>query len=291
MPAGRIVKALSGYYYVKADGRLWQCRARGLFKKKQLSPLVGDWVHFDVTDNGEGYIQSIEPRSTELKRPPVANADQAVIVSSLAQPAFHPLLTDKFLVHAERARMKPLVVMTKTDLSPLTQKIEQMTEMYESIGYPVLMTSVVQMRGIESLRQALNGHISLLAGQSGAGKTSLLNALIPDIQLETGEVSGKLGRGRHTTRHVEMIELPSGGLVADTPGFSQMSFSDWTPEELGDYFPEMARLANQCKFRGCLHDREPHCAVREAVGSTTINARRYHHYVRFLKEIQAQRRY
>lgn len=291
MPEGRIVKALSGYYYVKANGELWQCRARGLFKKKQFSPLVGDWVRFDPTENREGYIQEVEPRKTELVRPPVANADQAVIVSSLREPDFQPLLVDKFLVHAERAGMKPLVVLTKTDLSPLNSEVVKMLEVYRSVGYPVVTTSVVEMEGMEPLRHALDGHISVFAGQSGAGKSSLLNVLIPDTKLETGEISHRLGRGRHTTRHVEMLELPSGGLVVDTPGFSQLSFNGWTAEELDGYFPEIADLEDRCKFRGCLHYREPQCAVKEAARYDTVSPVRYEHYVQFLSEIQAQRRY
>lgn len=291
MLEGRIVKALSGYYYVKSEGELWQCRARGLFKKKKLSPLVGDWVCFVPTENGEGLIQEIAPRTTQLARPPLANADQAVIVSSLCQPDFQPLLTDKFLVHVERANMRPLVVLTKVDLCPLSHEAAEMIDVYRAIGYVVIQTSAIQQQGIEALRESLGNHISILAGQSGAGKTSLLNALCPDLELVTGEVSEKLGRGRHTTRHVEMIELPSGGLVADTPGFSQLSFSGWTTEELGACFPEMAIVADQCKFRGCLHDQEPHCAVKAAVQSQDISAMRYEHYVKFLKEIQDERRY
>lgn len=291
MPEGRIVKALSGYYYVKADGRLWQCRARGLFKKKKFSPLVGDWVRFDQTEHGEGYIQDVEPRLTELVRPPVANADQAVIVNSVREPDFQPLLVDKILVHAERAGMKPLIVLTKIDLSPFPSNVKDMVDVYKAVGYTVVMTSVVQMVGIQQLREALADYISVLAGQSGAGKTSLLNALFPGVQLQTGEISHKLGRGRHTTRHVEMIELPSGGWVVDTPGFSQLSFKDWEAEELSPYFPEMFRLADGCKFRGCLHDREPQCAVKKAVDDRTIHSQRYQHYLQFLGEIQEQRRY
>lgn len=291
MPEGRIVKALSGYYYVKSNGELWQCRARGLFKKKQFSPLVGDWVRFDKTDHGEGYIQEVEPRQTELVRPPVANTDQAVIVSSVREPDLQPLLVDKFLVHAERAGMKPLIVLTKIDLSPVTQHIKNTVDVYEAVGYSVVMTSVVQMCGMEQLSEALADHISVLAGQSGAGKSSLLNALLPDAQLQTGEISHKLGRGRHTTRHVEMIELPSGGWVVDTPGFSQLSFNGWEAEELSTYFPEMWQLADGCKFRGCLHDREPQCAVKKAVDVQTISSQRYEHYLQFLSEIQEQRRY
>lgn len=291
MPEGRIVKSLSGYYYVKSGGQLWQCRARGLFKKKQYSPLVGDWVQFDETENGEGYIQSIEPRKTELVRPPVANADQAVIVHSVREPDLQPLLIDKFLVHAERAGMKPFIVFTKIDLGAPKGELEELIDVYEGIGYPVVLTSVVKNCGLEQLRQMLDGHISVLAGQSGTGKSSLLNALIPEVRLKTGDISRKLGRGRHTTRHVEMLELSTGGWVVDTPGFSRLSFDGWEAEELGAYFPEMAHLADQCKFRGCLHFREPQCAVKGAVDTQTVHALRYEHYLQFLTEIQEQRRY
>lgn len=291
MPKGRIVSALSGYYYVRSEGKLWQCRARGLFKKKGYSPLVGDWVWFDPTGNSEGYIQEIEPRETELVRPPVVNTDQAVIVSSLLHPDFQPLLVDKFLVHVERAGMKPLIVLNKIDLGSVSSYVADWLEMYRQIGYPVLMTSVVRGEGMKPLHQALRDRTSVFAGQSGTGKSSLLNALLPDARLATGEVSHRLGRGRHTTRHVEMFELRSGGWVVDTPGFSQMSFQGWSTEELGSYFPEITRLADACKFRGCLHKREPHCAVKEAVDSGSILPQRYRHYLQFLSEIEEQRRY
>lgn len=291
MLEGRIVKALSGYYYVKANGRLWQCRARGLFKKKQLSPLVGDWVRLTVTENEEGYIQEIAPRKTVLSRPPMANADQAVIVSSLRQPDFQSLLIDKILIHVEEAGMEPVVVLTKTDLGPLIPEAERALEAYRAIGYPVVMSSVVNRRGLEELAQLLSGRVSVFAGQSGTGKSSLLNALIPDKQLATAGVSRKLGRGRHTTRHVELFELPAGGLVADTPGFSQLSLTGWTEEQLEQRFPDIAGFARNCKFRGCQHDREPHCAVKDAVASKGLYAKRYEHYVQFLNEIREQRRY
>lgn len=291
MPKGRIVKALSGYYYVLYEGKQWQCRARGLFKKKGYSPLVGDWVRFETTGSSEGYIQEIEPRETELVRPPVANIDQAVIVSSLLNPDFQSLLVDKFLVHVERAGMKPLIVLNKIDLGPVSSQVADWLELYRQMGYPVIMTSVVRDEGMQPLHQALQGYTSVFAGQSGTGKSSLLNALLPDAQLATGEVSQRLGRGRHTTRHVEMFELRSGGWVVDTPGFSQMSFQGWRVEELGSYFPEIVRLADTCKFRGCLHKREPQCAVKESVDSGEIFPQRYRHYLQFLREIEEQRRY
>ncbi|WP_054949938.1 ribosome small subunit-dependent GTPase A [Numidum massiliense] len=291
MPEGRIVKALSGYYYVQVDEELWQCRARGLFKKKQFSPLVGDWVSFDITEEGQGYIHHVVPRETELKRPAVANANQGVIVASLAEPVVQLLLIDKLLVHIERARLKPLIVLTKTDLSPSADAVDAAVRTYEKVGYPVVTTSVVSDAGLEELREALASHISVFAGQSGVGKTSLLNALIPNGDFATGEISAKLGRGRHTTRHVEMVVLPSGGWIVDTPGFSQLSFQGWDAAELTAYFPEIARFAANCKYRGCLHDREPGCAVKRARESGAVSASRYDNYLQFLQEIQEEKRY
>lgn len=290
MPEGRIVKALSGYYYVQNDAGIFECRARGLFKKKQLSPLVGDWVTFEPTEGGKGYIQHIAPRTTTLVRPPVANVDQAVIVSSFREPDMDTFLIDKFLVHAEHARLTSVIILTKSDLPPPPQ-LHEIVQTYRAIGYPVITTSVVTAEGIDSLREVLSGRISVFAGPSGVGKSSLMNALLPDQPFRTGAVSRKLGRGRHTTRHVEMVRLPSGGWVVDTPGFSQLSFQGWEAETLSACFPEFLRLADECRFRGCLHFREPGCAIKGGVEQKDVSRERYEHYVQFLQEILKQRRY
>lgn len=291
MPEGQIVRAVSGFYYVRtAEGEL-QCRARGIFKKRKESPLVGDMVMVEPTEPGQGVVTAIAPRSSELMRPPIANVNQAVVVASLRKPNVQRELLDRFLVHAEREGLRIIICLTKGDLVADSGEIDALAAIYDGAGYPVLVTSAYTGEGLDRLTAELSGRLSVLAGQSGVGKSSLLNAILPDTDLDTGEVSRKLGRGRHTTRQVEILSLPEGGQVADTPGFSQLSFQQMEETELGACFPEMAMRAPQCKFRGCLHHNEPHCAVQEAVKQGEIDEGRYRHYVQFLNEIREQRRY
>jgi ribosome biogenesis GTPase / thiamine phosphate phosphatase len=302
MPEGIIMKALSGYYYVLDDrgGRLVQCRARGIFKKRGESPLVGDRVAYGETENGEGTVNEILPRRTELIRPPVANADLAVLVFSVVHPDLNLQLLDKFLVHIEHAEMDTLLVWTKTDRIPegtegdeVRARMEAAKNLYTSIGYEVLVTSSRQGQGIAELQQCLAGRIAVFAGQSGVGKSSLLNALVPGLALQTSEISEKLGRGKHTTRHVELVPLPGGGVVADTPGFSQLDFTELGIDEIGFCFREFRKLSAGCKFRGdCTHIHEPACAVRQAVEQGNAAQSRYDHYKAFMIELKEKpRRY
>jgi len=299
MPEGMIIKALSGYYYVRPDegGDPVQCRARGIFKKRGVSPLVGDRVKFSETENGEGIVDEILPRSTELVRPPVANVDLAVLVFSVVHPDLNLLLLDKFLVHTESAGLDALIVFTKFDAADgepdrerIVESVEAARQLYESIGYGSLVTSARRGEGIEELKRRLSGRISVFAGQSGVGKSSLLNALVPGLKLETSEISKKLGRGRHTTRHVELVPLPGGGYVADTPGFSQLDFTELGVDEIGSCFREFRELAEGCKFRGCTHVHEPGCAVLAAKERGEIAESRYANYLEFMTEWKENRR-
>lgn len=301
MPKGRIVKALSGYYYVlpeQADpsDKPIQCRARGIFKKKGLSPLVGDWVDYELTDNGEGTVDRLHDRSSELVRPPMANADLAVLVFSVTKPEWNTALLDKFLVHTESAGLDAVIVVTKTDLLQLPEYVDQAEQVesyidrYRSIGYTVLPVSAKGGIGVGELLDSLSGRCSVLAGQSGVGKSSLVNALVPGLTLETNEISMRLGRGRHTTRHVELIPLPNGGLLADTPGFSQLDFLQVEAEGLSSCFIEFQPYSERCKFRGCLHSAEPKCMVADGVEKGEIDRERYEHYLQFLTEIQEKKR-
>ncbi|WP_276912505.1 ribosome small subunit-dependent GTPase A [Aneurinibacillus aneurinilyticus] len=285
MPQGRIVKALAGYYYVQDGDTLWQCRARGVFRKKGITPLVGDEVMFE-TNGTEGTVTEVITRTSELVRPPIANIDQAILVFSLAEPAFNPQLLDKFLVHTEAAGVDAVICLTKADLLAGPEEVERILKRCEAIGYPVIVTSSKGKHGIEDIRAYLAGHLSVFAGQSGVGKSSLLNALFSELQLETAPISQKLGRGKHTTRHVELIHLPEGGWVADTPGFSSLDFQSIEANELGLYFKEMRAMLGECKFRGCLHVNEPGCSVRAAVEAGEIQSTRYKHYLDFLQEIK-----
>lgn len=302
---GRIVKALSGFYYVApvgegrlevADAGTVQCRARGIFKKRGQTPLVGDLVRYSLTENGEGAVEEILPRVSELARPPVANAELAVLVFAAAEPDLSLLLLDKFLVHVEYAGIEAIICISKLDLAndghdPQTQSlINEVHRIYKPLGYEIFDTSSEGHVGIEQLHQRLQGGICVFAGQSGVGKSSLLNALVPGLELETNEISMRLGRGKHTTRHVELIRVGESAYIADTPGFSQLDFDELGITELSSSFREFRELAGACRFRGCTHILEPGCAVLEALGEGRIAASRHAHYVLFFGEINDKKR-
>lgn len=287
MPEGKIVKALSGFYYVLYGNQLIQCRGRGVFRKNKITPLVGDEVVFQAENAQEGYILEIKERKNELIRPPIANVDQAILVFSAVEPDFSPVLLDRFLVLIEYSRIQPLICVTKLDLAAEDEvkQIEHYKQQYEACGYNVILTSSKDKTGTESLKSYIINKISVFAGQSGVGKSSLLNALRPDLELKTSRISSHLGRGRHTTRHVELIAA-AGGLIADTPGFSSLDFGSIEAEELTYCFPEFQKTGVNCKFRGCQHLREPNCAVKAAVEAGKIPGFRYEHYIDFLQEIK-----
>ncbi|MBR7795287.1 MULTISPECIES: ribosome small subunit-dependent GTPase A [Virgibacillus] len=290
MPSGRIIKALSGFYYVESEGEIFQCKGRGVFRKKKITPLVGDVVTFDISGKNEGYILEIHPRDNELIRPPIANINQAIIVCSAMKPVFSTVLLDRFLVLVESKGIKPVIFITKMDLvaDEAKNSLISYQKDYERVGYKVEQFSVKDSSVLASLEQYFTNNITVIAGQSGVGKTSLLNAINPSLLLKTDEISDSLGRGKHTTRHVELISL-CGGLVADTPGFSSLDFQDIEPEELAACFPEIRDRMENCKFRGCMHYKEPKCAIKQAVESGEIASYRYQHYLRFLEEIQSRK--
>lgn len=299
MPEGIIIKALSGYYYVKPlkDGLIAteeeavQCRGRGILKKKGTAPLVGDRIIYMLTENGEGMVDEILPRESELIRPQVANVSLAVLLFSVREPDMNLNLLDKFLVHIEHSGLDTLIVLTKQDLADDEGKdTESVKTLYESIGYEVMVTSSLNGSGADELRQRLAGMISVFSGQSGVGKSTLLNRLVPGLELETGEISLRLGRGRHTTRHVELMDIGNGGFVADTPGFSQLDFLELGVEELSECFREFAGYAENCKFRGCSHLHEPGCKVIEAWQAGDIADSRYEHYKLFYNEMKDKKR-
>jgi ribosome biogenesis GTPase / thiamine phosphate phosphatase len=291
MAEGRIIKALSGFYYV-ADGEdTIQCRGRGNFRKRKITPLVGDIVEYEAENMTDGYVLEVSERKNALIRPPIANVDQAILVFSIKEPNLNLQLLDKFLVHIEANDIKPLICFSKYDLADemLKREVDDIVTIYEQIGYTVLLTSTLEDEGIKKIRPFLTNNISVVAGQSGVGKSSLLNALDPSLHIETNNISMHLGRGKHTTRHVELLQI-EGGLVADTPGFSSLDFHNIEAEDLTYCFPEMRALINDCKFRGCTHIQEPKCAVKEAVEMDKISPARYEHYTEFLQEIKSQKR-
>ncbi|OLS42060.1 ribosome small subunit-dependent GTPase A [Bacillus sp. MRMR6] len=287
MPEGKIVKALSGFYYVLNEGGLVQCRGRGVFRKNKITPLVGDEVVYQAENDREGYIMEVKDRKNELIRPPIANVDQAILVFSAVEPDFSTVLLDRFLVLVEFNHIQPLICITKIDLADKEQiqAIKEYADQYREVGYEVILTSSETEMGIQALTPHVDDKISVFAGQSGVGKSSLLNVLRPDLELKTNDISTHLGRGKHTTRHVELIGI-GNGLIADTPGFSSLEFTNIEAEDLNSCFPEIARQSENCKFRGCLHISEPKCAVKTGVESAGITKYRYEHYVEFLQEIK-----
>lgn len=290
MTEGRIIKALSGFYYVQTDDGVYQCRGRGLFRNKKITPLVGDFVDFDKKNVMEGYIINIKPRFNELVRPPIANVDRAFIISSAVEPSFSSLLLDRFLVLIESKDIEPIIIISKIDVLPESEKvaIDNYVKAYQAIGYKVELVSSKEPFDTQGIETYFNDGVSVIAGQSGVGKSSLLNALKPELQIKTDDISKSLGRGKHTTRHVELVQLYDG-LVADTPGFSALEFTEIELDDLSGYFPEMRERKSNCKFRGCMHNKEPKCAVKEAVEDGEISQFRYEHYLTFFEEVQSRK--
>lgn len=270
---GIIVKGIGGFYYIKTeDNTVYECKARGIFRKEKITPMIGDRVEIEVK-NGKGSITKIEKRTTALVRPPVANIDTLVIVIAAASPDPNMLLIDKMLVNAHLAGINPVICINKTDLDTR----EDLYDIYTKAGYTVLRTCAEKNEGIDSLLELLKGKVSAFAGLSGVGKSSILTC-VTGMELETGEVSEKIQRGKHTTRHVELIELKSGGFVLDTPGFGSLETDIIKANELQDCFPEMDEYKYDCRFRGCSHINEPECAVKTALENGGIAESRYASY-------------
>lgn len=270
------------------EGKLITCTPRGRFKKGSLALMAGDRVHIEH-DGENGTIEDILPRKTELYRPAIANVEQVVIVASVKKPELNLSLLDRLLVLAEGSNLETLICLNKMDLIE-PAAVADVVRAYRHIGYQTVPISALLSRGIAEIKEYLQGKVSVLAGPSGAGKSTILNRLYPDLELKTAAISAKLKQGRHTTRHVELIPLESGGYVADTPGFSQLLLKGIFAEELPFLFPEVGRIGEGCRFKGCLHFKEPGCAVRDAAQSGELALSRYENYIRLLLEIQQEER-
>lgn len=282
MQSGRIIKALAGFYYVEYNGALYQTRARGLFRKTEESPIVGDFVDFQIENETDGYITNIHDRKNELKRPTVANIDQVIVTMSLKSPEFSFYLLDRFLAYVEAHDIRPIIVVTKLDLLEDESLIDTISDTYDEI-YPIYFTDQNEIN--TDLLEIFEDKVTVLAGQSGVGKSSLLNTLLPELALKTDDISKSLNRGKHTTRHVELVKI-GGGLIADTPGFSTIEFSDIDKYNIKYCFKEFNDYQNACKFRECMHISEPQCKVREALKSGDIKQSRYDSYIAIFKEIE-----
>lgn len=282
---GIIIKALSGFYYVSDGDRTYECKARGNFRNSGVSPLVGDSVIFETVDETEGIINTVLPRKNGLFRPPVANIDRLYIVSALENPAPNEFLIDKTAAFAEYRGIEPVIVFNKCDMGDFSR----FEEIYKNAGFEVYTVSALTGEGTEQLRLSLAGKVSAFCGNSGVGKSSILNLLFGEEKLETGEVSSKLGRGRHTTRHTELYALPSGGFVADTPGFSDLETygGDYEfKENLIGCFRDLKKYAESCKFSDCTHICEKGCAVIDALNSGLLEPTRYESYAALFNELK-----
>ena len=274
---GRILKATGGFYYVLSDAVLYECRARGLFRKTGVSPLVGDWVEIEETGEEKGYVTRILDRKNSLIRPPLANLDQLFLVVSVADPQPNLLVLDKLIAIAEHKKIEPLLIVTKTDLG----EWETLAALYEKAGFQVFCTGLDQDSDLAMLRRSMEGKISAFCGNSGVGKSSLLNRIDSRLDLSTAQISQKLGRGRHTTRHVQLYPVSGGGYIADTPGFSSMDVERYEvilKEQLQYCFREFGPHLNQCRFTGCSHTKEKGCAVLAAMKEGEIASSRHDSY-------------
>lgn len=281
MIKGRIIKGIGGFYYVKAaDNTIYECKARGIFRKESIKPAIGDFVDI-LVENGKGSIEKIYPRVSYLVRPTVANIDVLVIVVAAAEPEPNILLIDKLLVNAENVGISPVILINKTDV----KSGGKIAEIYEKAGYPVVLTSAKEKDVKDAILPYIKDKTSAFAGLSGVGKSTILN-LITDTKQETGEISDKIKRGKHTTRHVELLELQEGGFVLDTPGFSSFEIDSIKADELYKNFPEMRDLEDMCRFKGCKHINEPDCIVKEEVESGEIAKSRYESYVALFNELK-----
>lgn len=291
---GKIIKGIAGFYYVHTPEKniTYECKAKGIFRKKNIKPLVGDDVEIS-TDNqpmGKGIICDILPRKNSLIRPAVANVDQALVLFAAAEPDPNLNLLDRFLVMMQKQGVKTIICFNKKDIVS-NKEISMLRDTYLSCGYEVFTTSVRNQDGILDVYEYIQGKTTVLAGPSGVGKSSLINEFVPEARMETGIVSDKIKRGKHTTRHSELIYVENDTFLCDTPGFSSLYINEIETDELKDYYIEFRKYEDNCRFIGCRHLNEPGCAVKEALKENKISELRYRNYVLLYEELKNQKRY
>ena len=290
---GKIMKGIAGFYYVGVvESGVYECKAKGIFRKDKIKPLVGDDVEIEVLNEEEklGNIVKILPRRSELIRPAVANIDQALVIFAAREPKPNLSLLDRFLVIMEKQDVPVIICFNKQDLCDEVE-VGRLKEIYEACGYPVVLASAKQGEGIEEIKSLLRGKTTTVAGPSGVGKSSLTNLLQNEVQMETGEISKKLGRGRHTTRHSQIIQIEKDTWLYDTPGFTSFYVEEIEKEELRFYFREFSKYEGTCRFQGCTHTHEPGCMVKNALEEGKISKERYENYLELYGELKEKRRY
>lgn len=291
---GKIIKGIAGFYYVHVgESGIYECKAKGIFRNQKIKPLVGDNVQMTVLDekDREGSIEEILPRKNELIRPAVANVDQALVIFAAAKPKPNFNLLDRFLILMQYQHVPAVICFNKQDMVT-EQELADLKDTYIKAGYEVRFTSAVTQEGVEEISRLLKGKTTTVAGPSGVGKSSLINLLAPEASMETGDISRKIERGRHTTRHSELFALDENSYICDTPGFSSIYLPDkMEKEELGVYFPEFQEYEERCRFQGCAHIHEPQCAVKEALAEGKISPIRYENYQLLYNELKDKRRY
>jgi ribosome biogenesis GTPase len=285
---GKIIKGIAGFYYVHVPNNgIYECKAKGIFRKENIKPLVGDNVEIEVTDpkDFEGNIMEILPRKSALIRPAVANIDQALLIFAISKPTPNYNLLDRFLIMMRQQGLECIICFNKNDISDDDTRT-QIEKIYENSGCKVMFASALENDGIDELMSLLQGKTTAVAGPSGVGKSSIVNRLQSDIEMETGAISEKIDRGKHTTRHSELITISDNTYIMDTPGFSSLSLFDMEKEELKEYYPEFAPYEDKCKFLTCVHIHEPVCGVRAAVDEGRISKVRYNNYVDLYEELK-----
>lgn len=289
---GKIIKGIAGFYYIHDGKHIYECKAKGIFRNQKIKPLVGDDATFTVIDSKKyiGNIEKILPRHSQLIRPAVANVDQALVVFAALSPAPNFNLLDRFLIMMEKQNMSVTICFNKTDLAD-DKLLEEYRSIYEKSGYPVIFVSTYDESGIDVLTDILQNQTTALAGPSGVGKSSIMNMLNREACMETGEISKKIERGKHTTRHSEIIPVGETTYLVDTPGFSSVYFLDMEPEELKNYYREFAKYEPYCRFGGCNHIGERECGVKSALDTGAISKSRYDNYKLFFEEIKNQKKY